>query len=274
MYFSNLLGNDGIGRFPRLGVKGDKAYVFVNNLKELTAVGGIVCDGAEVKVVTGEDEAIKTTFGNVWLTGEKEKEKATAYADTEENPLIWCLTDQVAFYATSKTVFKFIPIDRKRFLFCLISGTCAFGKEGILLSRNVTTVYESELVVYDASKLYATSILTDKETDYKMVYDCVNAVQLSLSQKDSSVKARTLRDCCVVLTDYSINKERELKKEKQRKLKEAKKARIEARRIAEEQALQARKQAEEEADLAKKDFKSVDGLNSDAAIFLQLVSGK
>lgn len=279
MYFSNVVGKDGIGRFTRKNNQRAKAAnVFENTFEDVVEGGVILDEDGVIRVVEGNSEKVKEQFGKVWKTAEeKDAAKAVDLADTLENPLIWCLTDEITLLENTRTYFKFIPINNDLFLFCLVEGVCKIGSDKIPLIRNISPVEERERsYTYRCVDLCNLTSAYDKETGFNMIMSIVCA--MVITHRDTNRKISTIRDCQYVLTEESLNafkkRQEEIRLEKERKRAEQLEARKEAERKAKLAEIE-RERKEDIADkpigLGKNEGKSKE-LNQGAAAFLQMFS--
>lgn len=280
MYFSNVIGKSGVGRFARTGVKFHTGSVFENDCEDVVE-GGVIVDGDTIRVVGGDDSRIKEHFGEIWHErDDKAKEKKVQLADTPENPLIWCLTDKVTLLENTRTYFKFIPINADMFLFCLVEGVCKLGSDGIPLIRNINPVEERDVeYTYTCKDLCSYSSVHDKETGYNMVMNVVHAKVIH--HRESNRKIQTVKECLYMITDEPVKaykaKQEAIKAEKERKRAEE----LELRRAAEAKAKKMEAEKEKKADVTNKAFPNSTGvknsgkdkgLDQGAAAFLQMFS--
>lgn len=268
MYFSNMLGDKGVGRFSRTGKRGEGVAFFENNVAEPTAVASIIVDGDSIKVVEGVSD--KDVSGKLYA-GEDEV-KARELADTEENPIIWVLTDRVAFYLNSTAHCKYIYINENMMLFCLVKGVCDIGSEAITLSRNTTSETASRVAapVYPNDLLQFSSIV-DKKTGYNMSIDSVVALDVLL--RDSQRKIRTSRELSTVLSTATRDRLARKQEEKEKKKEQIRAEILAQRKLAEQKD---KKRRQEEAVRAEGEtFGEINsqGQNTSASAFLQMVRG-
>lgn len=270
MYFSNMLGAFGEGVSNRTKTKGKGVCFFNNSVGEPTTLGSVVIDGNTLRV-SEEVGSDKDITGKLW--SDDNPERLAELADTEENPLIWVLTDNVAFFPQIGTYFKFCFINPDMILFCLIEGACAIGSDRIVLSRNTTANIpdEKNAVGYKPEDLLKFASLIDKETGYNMAVDSVVACRVALKESQMSVK--TLRDLSIIMSYENRDFMRKKKEERERRAEERKAAILESRRKAEKVDRERRQKEELEAE--GQTFGDVDssGQNTSAAAFLNLVRG-
>lgn len=241
MLFVNLLGEIGVGEVERKnpGKKGitrfsntiesmsENAELYVDDgclfIKEIE--GGICHDGIDIGGLVGcntEPELLK---------------------DTEDNPLIWLLTDSVSFFNRSHVDGKFITINDDMYLFCLVKGACVVDMDGeeVALKRCLSSSADGDTYAVSPMDMVGMASYYDKETGYNMVWDSVNTISFVMR---GGISCKTMREQSPLFTTENLEAAKEkLRLEKEKKEKE----------IAERKAKFAAAKAEAERLRAKKE---------------------
>lgn len=250
MFFVNMLDDKGKGEFKRLFVKGNTGCKFVNTVsdEEIAEGAGLALDGDSIRVVSSSVDGYDKLSG-VFKDPLGECKPADI-EDSEENPLIWVLTDEVSFLHGSSNLFKLISINQDMFLFCLVKGICGVGEDKTILMRSIPPVTEREMITYKAKDLYSSCSAIDKESGYNMTFDKVNCMRITISRDASSISSKTFPDLSVTISEEGCQKERERKAEAKKRAEERRKAQAEERRLAEERAKRMREQEEHDSDMS------------------------
>lgn len=243
MFFVNMLDERGKGQFRRSRVRGEQASVFVNEYEEgESPIGGIIADGKYIRVIGENNSATASLLGKM-VDPLKEHTEAQL-ADTDENPVIWVLTDEVSFLCGTSNLFKMLPINDDMFLFCLVKGVCGIGKDQTMLTRCIPPISEREVITYKPADLYSLCGAKDSDIGYCMTYDSVPYMRLSITRDGMGVSTKTFMEYTTILSTEGAKKEKERIEEAKRRAEERRKAQEEARRLAEAKAKA--EQAEEE----------------------------
>lgn len=247
MIFANLVGDKGVGRFER----SKKAGVpFINNVSELYEDARVVFRDNALQVVM--DGSAEEDIFMKDLSGEGNYQESTKcgmtvaqVADTEENPLIAVMAEGVKFYEGIPTLVKYVHVEQGMFVLCLMYGACEFQcNDGtfIPMTRNITTYTEGRSLtsVYTDSKLKEIASTVDKESDYDMAYDIVNAVLID-AKNEFVCKYKTVRDAEYILSTVGRDARRAVLAKKKAEAE----AREEARRESNRKFMEERRAKEE-----------------------------
>ena len=250
MIFANLVGDKGVGRFDRLKKTG--IVPFVNNVSELYEDARVVFRNNVLQVVSDGTESEDIFMKDLVGTGNYQESTKCGMtieqlADTEENPLIAVMSEGVRFYEGIPTLIKYIHIEQGMFVLCLIYGACEFQcNDGtfIPMTRNINTYTDGRATtpVYTDSKLKEIASTVDKESDYDMAYDIVNAVLIDV-KNENICKYKTIRDAEVVLSIVG----REARRAVLAKRKAEAEAKAEARRESNRKFMEERRAKEAKA---------------------------
>ena len=250
MIFANLVGDKGVGRFNRLKKKG--VVPFVNNVSELYEDARVVFRNNVLQVVSVSDGIESEDIFMKDLVGTGNYQESTKcgmtieqLADTEENPLIAVMSEGVRFYEGIPTLIKYIHIEQGMFVLCLIYGACEFlCSDGtfIPMVRNINTDTDERATtsVYTDSKLKEIASTVDKESDYDMAYDIVNAVLID-AKNEFVCKYKTVRDAEYILSTVGRDARRAVLAKKKAEAE----AKAEARRESNRRFMEERRAKEE-----------------------------
>ena len=174
--------------------------------------------------------------------------------DTEENPLIAVICNNITFYEKVEADIRFVVLDNNTILAMLVSGVCGFN--GVSMQRCNTQNFDTaDEYVYDAMSLKALAMDTyyDRKIGYRYGNDVVGAMTITRSDGSAiSIQRAHVKDFFIDDTKYKryVNNHNEfVRKAEQRKaeeiaLRDSKSA--EAKRMAELRAEAEKKKAAEE----------------------------
>lgn len=262
MFFANLIGEKGVGEFKRLNRK--NTIPFINNTSELYEDAQVQLKDGKLVVEKGnpEDDVFKkdmlTDEHSVYLEKLGCKMTVGQLADTEENPMFTVLSDSVKFYVGVPSLIKYIHIGNGIFALCLVYGACefkCFDGSYVPMSRNITVDLSGrELTApYTDEKLREMASTVDKESDYDMAFDVVNAVLVDVKNKYVS-RYKTVKDAVYVLSTVNRDERRRLlsqKKEEEEARRKAKKEENKKFMEAQKEKARAIQQEEVEKQFAK-----------------------
>ena len=258
MFFSNLVSDSGVGTFQRSTRANTNP--FVNEFNAGYTMGCVCLEDGKIKVKTdvGSDENELFTKDIKVLQGadiyhEKYGCKYTVgeIKDTEENPIIAVLTDEIRCYEGVKTFIKFIKVSETLFVATLIYGACEFrfSQDGsyIPMQRNNEQDLSNRKVhVFTAKKLYSIVSVIDKESDYSMLEDSVNAVIIDIKNSDTA-RYKTVHESMFTISDVNLLARRAKAEEKRKRVEAEKQARAERNRLFIEESKRKAQEAEKAA---------------------------
>lgn len=230
MFFVNLVGNSYVGKMNR---RGNRAMPITNNISGQSQSVDVLVENGCIVI-----KEAKTSTGNVFLkdlvSGDKNEVYHRGYgfsythsvvADSDENPIICVLTDNLQFFKGVKTNIKYIRVSDNVALVCLIYGayqvTLGDGTTVPLVrccSDDVNLNYPTGTIT--PKELYSFSNTYDKEARYDYGYDLVSSVIVEI--KEESRKFKTVNESCYFLDKSNLDLRR-------KKATEAKELAIKAR---------------------------------------------
>lgn len=282
MYFSNLFN----ARVRDERKCGRGTIPFVCDSDILTVEDAhVVCNDGMLLVKTGA-EALKDDIFMQGLISEDPEELILGkqykldlrYKDiqeTAENPLIVVLAKSIKLYAGVTTYIKYITMD-DCILAMLVFGACEFtfpDGTSVPMQRcnNSLNLVNRQTVEYDAKSIAGLSRLEDKESNYLMTNDVVNAVVVSFSSSRGTtfdgVRYKTMKNHVKVFNTKNVLYAREKERKRKERAELLKLQKIEERKKAELREKQLKK--DEEQKVLDEQFS---GINQGALAFLNAVN--
>ena len=292
MYFSNLLDARGVGEFQRKNKYG--VIPFIGSVEERSAVGHVRVVDSKITVDENPEgdlftKGIQENSDAPFLEGYKSGLLCKEVLDTEENPMIVVLAKSIKFYVGVKTFVKFINISDDAVMACLVYGACEFtfddGTSVALQRCNTTDLDGKKVKEFSAKDLREHCSVVDKESDYDLTWDCVNAVIVNLTSEFSG-SYRTVKEQVNIFTTAGLERARVRAAEKKRLAEEEARRKEEERRLQmlemekrqkEREEAEAKEKAEREAKKqakrsSKKKADEYEAVNMSGAAFLDFIS--
>lgn len=304
MYFSNLLDQ-------KVEVSRGNSFPFVCEYEDRVLENAhIVVENNQIVVKVGDEYAEKDLFlkglsgvAETAVEGITTKSKRIhdftygELKDTAENPLIVVLAKGFSIYAGCRSLVKYIELGSDYVLAMLVFGACSFsmedGSEVPMQRCDFSVISERAKFEFTGETIKGMSNVVDKESNYRVNCDMVNAVLVNFSSSKGKVfdgvSYRTIKEMSTVFKTDTMMMKREKAAERMAK-KTARKLAIEAeraRRSAEAKAERER-QMEEALKEQEKEFKvpterkhrtpaqpkrESNGRNAQASAFLAMVNG-
>lgn len=304
MYFSNLLDR-------KVEVSRGKSFPFVCEYEDRVLENAhIVVENNQIVVKVGDEYAEKDLFlkglsgvAETAVEGITTKSKRIhdftygELKDTAENPLIVVLAKGFSIYAGCRSLVKYIELGSGYVLAMLVFGACSFsmedGSEVPMQRCDFSDIGERAKFEFTGETIKNMSNVIDKESNYRVNSDMVNAVLVNFSSSKGKVfdgvSYRTIKEMSTVFKTDTMMMQREKAAERMAK-KTARKLAIEAERAqrSAEAKAERERQMEEALKEQKKEFKvpterkhrtpaqpkkESNGRNAQASAFLAMVNG-
>lgn len=304
MYFSNLLDR-------KVEVSRGNSFPFVCEYEDRVLENAhIVVENNQIVVKVGDEYAEKDLFlkglsgvAETAVEGITTKSKRIhdftygELKDTAENPLIVVLAKGFSIYAGCRSLVKYIELGSGYVLAMLVFGACSFsmedGSEVPMQRCDFSVISERAKFEFTGETIKGMSNVVDKESNYRVNGDMVNAVLVNFSSSKGKVfdgvSYRTIKEMSTVFKTDTMMMKREKAAERMAK-KTARKLAIEAERAqrSAEAKAERERQMEEALKEQEKEFKvpkerkhrtsaqpkkESNGRNAQASAFLAMVNG-
>lgn len=304
MYFSNLLDR-------KVEVSRGKSFPFVCEYEDRVLENAhIVVENNQIVVKVGDEYVEKDLFlkglsgvAEMAVGGITTKSKRIhnftygELKDTAENPLIVVLAKGFSIYAGCRSLVKYIELGSGYVLAMLVFGACSFsmedGSEVPMQRCDFSDIGERAKFEFTGETIKGMSNVVDKESNYRVNGDMVNAVLVNFSSSKGKVfdgvSYRTIKEMSTVFKTDTMMMKREKAAERMAK-KTARKLAIEAERAqrSAEAKAERERQMEEALKEQEKEFKvpterkhrtpaqpkkESNGRNAQASAFLAMVNG-
>lgn len=304
MYFSNLLDR-------KVEVSRGKSFPFVCEYEDRVLENAhIVVENNQIVVKVGDEYAEKDLFlkglsgvAETAVEGITTKSKRIhdftygELKDTAENPLIVVLAKGFSIYAGCRSLVKYIELGSGYVLAMLVFGACSFsmedGSEVPMQRCDFSDIGERAKFEFTGETIKGMSNVVDKESNYRVNVDMVNAVLVNFSSSKGKVfdgvSYRTIKEMSTVFKTDTMIMKREKEAERMAK-KTARKLAIEAERAqrSAEAKAERERQVKEALKEQEKEFKvpterkhrtpaqpkkESNGRNAQASAFLAMVNG-
>lgn len=304
MYFSNLLDR-------KVEVSRGKSFPFVCEYEDRVLENAhIVVENNQIVVKVGDEYAEKDLFlkglsgvAETAVDGITTKSKRIhdftygELKDTAENPLIVVLAKGFSIYAGCRSLVKYIELGSGYVLAMLVFGACSFsmedGSEVPMQRCDFSDIGERAKFEFTGETIKGMSNVVDKESNYRVNVDMVNAVLVNFSSSKGKVfdgvSYRTIKEMSTVFKTDTMMMKREKEAERMAK-KTARKLAIEAERAqrSAEAKAERERQMKEALKEQEKEFKvpterkhrtpaqpkkESNGRNAQASAFLAMVNG-
>ena len=267
MYFSNLLDR-------KVEVSRGKSFPFVCEYEDRVLENAhIVVENNQLVVKVGDEYAEKDLFlkglsgvAETAVEGITTKSKRIhdftygELKDTAENPLIVVLAKGFSIYAGCRSLVKYIELGGGYVLAMLVFGACSFsmedGSEVPMQRCDFSGISERAKFEFTGETIKNMSNVVDKESNYRVNGDMVNAVLVNFSSSKGKVfdgvSYRTVKEMSTVFKTDTMLMERE--KTAERKAKEtARKLAIEAERAQRSAEAKAERERQQEEALKEQE---------------------
>lgn len=306
MYFSNLLDR-------KVNVSRGKSFPFVCEYDDRVLENAhIVLENNQLTVKVGDEYAEKDLFlkglsgvAETAVEGIATKSKRIhdftygELKDTAENPLIVVLASGFSIYAGCRSLVKYIELGDGYVLAMLVFGACSFsmedGTEVPMHRCDFSDISERAMFKFTGETIKNMSNVVDKESNYRVNGDMVNAVLVNFSSSKGKVfdgvSYRTVKEMSTLFKSDVMMQEREKVAERKARA-EAKRVAIEAERAQRSAEARAERERQQEEALKEqqKEFKvpkerkprtpaqaqpkkEESGRNAQASAFLAMVNG-
>ena len=304
MYFSNLLDR-------KVEVSRGKSFPFVCEYEDRVLENAhIVLENNQLTVKVGDEYAEKDLFlkglsgvAETAVEGITTKSKRIhdftygELKDTAENPLIVVLASGFSIYAGCRSLVKYIELGGGYVLAMLVFGACSFsmedGTEVPMQRCDFSDIGERAMFKFTGETIKNMSNVVDKESNYRVNGDMVNAVLVNFSSSKGKVfdgvSYRTVKEMSTLFKSDVMMQEREKVAERKARA-EAKRVAIEAERAQRSAEARAERERQQEEALKEqqKEFtvpkerkprtpaqpkKEESGRNAQASAFLAMVNG-
>lgn len=304
MYFSNLLDR-------KVEVSRGNSFPFVCEYEDRVLENAhIVVENNQIVVKVGDEYAEKDLFlkglsgvAETAVEGITTKSKRIhdftygELKDTAENPLIVVLAKGFSIYAGCRSLVKYIELGSGYVLAMLVFGACSFsmedGSEVPMQRCDFSVISERAKFEFTGETIKGMSNVVDKESNYRVNGDMVNAVLVNFSSSKGKVfdgvSYRTIKEMSTVFKTDTMMMKREKAAERMAK-KTARKLAIEAERAQRSAEAKAERERQMKEALKKqeKEFKvpterkhrtpaqpkkESNGRNAQASAFLAMVNG-
>ena len=271
MYFSNLLDR-------KVEVSRGNSFPFVCEYEDRVLENAhIVVENNQIVVKVGDEYAEKDLFlkglsgvAETAVEGITTKSKRIhdftygELKDTAENPLIVVLAKGFSIYAGCRSLVKYIELGSGYILAMLVFGACSFsmedGSEVPMQRCDFSVISERAKFEFTGETIKGMSNVVDKESNYRVNGDMVNAVLVNFSSSKGKVfdgvSYRTIKEMSTVFKTDTMMMKREKAAERMAK-KTARRLAIEAERAqrSAEAKAERERQMEEALKEQEKEFK-------------------